>query len=549
MAMAEVRRVGVVGAGTMGAGIAQVAAAAGLPVRLYDVEEAFVRRGLDAVRASLERFVSRGRLAAEEAAATAERLAPTTDLADFGDVDFVVEAAPERLELKREVFGQLDRVCPPEAILASNTSSLSITELAAATGRPERVVGMHFFNPPVLMALVEVVRAAQSGPESVRATVELARRMGKTPVEVADTPGFIVNRVARPFYLEALRILGEGLADVPTIDRVLELGGFRMGPFRLMDLIGIDVNFAVTSSVYEQSFYDPRYRPHAIQEQMVRAERFGRKTGRGFYEYDGDAGGVDAATPGRGAAEGASQRYAATSGLAGLGPVAVTGEGEMARGLRELGRSAGLELVEQIGRAHLVVVAGSGPVEVRRLGVRDALRQAAEDAVVLAHCAPYTVTEVASFQRRTERVAGFGILGEPAEARLVEVAGGLNSGEAAVQVGLDFFDALGKEAVRVGDGPGMILLRVVSMLANEAAAALDDRVATAEDIDTAMKLGVNYPHGPLEWAERLGLDVVFQTIRTLQQDYGDDRYRPAVRLRRLVQAGRIGRESGGGFFG
>ena len=536
--MADIRRVGVVGAGTMGAGIAQVAASAGLAVRLYDVEEAFLQRGLDAVRASLERFVSRGRLSAEEAEAIVERLAPTTDLAHFADLDFVVEAAPERLELKRELFGQLDRICPPETILASNTSSLSITELAAAAARPERVVGMHFFNPPVLMALVEVVQAAQSAPESVRATTELARLMGKTPVEVSDTPGFIVNRVARPFYLEALRILGEGLADVPTIDRVLELGGFRMGPFRLMDLIGIDVNFAVTRSVYEQSFYDPRYRPHPIQEQMVRANRFGRKTGRGFYDYGADG---DAGTRGPGDAERVD--------VATPGPVAVTGESELATALRGLVRSAGLELSEQIGRARLVVVAGSGPVEVRRLGVRDALRQVGAGAIVLAHCAPYTVTEVASFQRRTERVAGFAILGDPAAARLVEVAGGLDTDEAAVRTGLDFFRALDKEPVRVGDGPGMILLRVVSMLANEAAAALDDRVATAEAVDTAMKLGVNYPHGPLEWADRLGLDVVFQTIRTLQQDYGDDRYRAAVRLRRLVQAGRIGRTSGRGLFG
>lgn len=547
--MAEVRRVGVIGAGTMGAGIAQVVAQAGLPVRLYDVQDAFVQRGLGAIRDSLDRLARRERLSAAEAEATLGRITPSTDLANLADVDFVVEAAPERLELKREVFASLDRVCRPEAILASNTSSLSITEIAAATTRPQRVVGMHFFNPPVLMALVEVARAAQSDPASVAATVELTRRIGKMPVEVADTPGFIVNRVARPFYLEGLRILGEGLADVATIDRVLELGGFRMGPFRLMDLVGIDVNFAVTSSIFEQSFYDARYRPHLIQQQLVRANRLGRKNGRGFYEY-GDGPSTPVSLSGGAPATGDSVDEPdplARWKRDGVGAAAVIGDGELAASLRTLIQSSDVQLTDDLARASVVLVAGLGPLEVRRLGVRDALRQAGQDALILAHCAPYPVTEIAAFQRPAERVVGFTLVGDPAEAGLVEVAGGLNTKDEPIERGLAFFRALGKEPVRVGDGPGMILLRVVSALANEAASALDDGVATAEGIDTAMKLGVNYPFGPLEWADRLGLDLVLQTMRALQQEYGD-RCRPAVRLRRLVQAGRLGCKSGGGFF-
>jgi 3-hydroxybutyryl-CoA dehydrogenase len=523
----------------MGASIAQVAASAGFEVRLYDIAEPMIERGLANIRDSLDRFVQRGRLDAVEADAALGRLATSVDLAAFEDVDFAIEAAPEDIELKERVVRQLDQVLAQSAIIASNTSSLSITELAASTERPELVVGMHFFNPPVLMDLVEVARAAQSAPETVRATLDLARRFGKTPVEVADTPGFIVNRIARPFYLEALRILGEGLADVPTIDGVLRQGGFKMGPFELMDLIGVDVNLAVTQSIYEQSYFEPRFRPHPLQRQMVRANRLGRKTGRGFYEYDPPVGGR------RSAADGPESAVSPAAGRRPPPePVAIAGEGALAVALRELAQEAGLAVTDNVPEAGLMVVAGLGPLEVRRLAIRTALEQAAEGALLLAHCAPHSVTEVTSTLKRPEVAAGFAIGGDPREAKMVEVAGGLRSSQEAVEAGLAFFTALGKEAVHVGDGPGMILARVVSMLANEAASALEDGVASAQDIDTAMKLGVAYPFGPLEWADRLGLDLVYQTVRTLQQDYGDDRYRPAVRLRRLAQAGGRFREGG-----
>lgn len=533
--MTEVRSVGVVGAGTMGVGIAQVAAMAGCEVRLYDVADDALQRALSGLSRTLDGLVGRGKLAASEAASVRARITPTLDLGTLGGVDFVIEAAPEDLATKQRLFAQLDQLCPERVVLASNTSSLSITELGAATRHPERVVGMHFFNPAPVLPLVEVARGARSDRACIETTLELARRFGKTPVEVADTPGFIVNRVARPFYLEALRLLGEGLADAPTIDRIMRLAGFRMGPFELMDLIGIDVNFAVTESLYRQSFQDPRFCPHPIQRQLVRAGCLGRKSGRGFYVYSEDGTPRDGPRP--------------TPPLdRPPEPIAVVGNGRLADALRTLTRDAGLALTERIEQAGLIVLPSQGLIEVRRLGLRDALRQSRDGVPILAHCAPYPVTEVAAFQRGVDRVVGFSIVGEPSAAPLMEVAGALNSSEAAVTAAMGYARALGKEPVRVGDGAGMVLLRLLSTLANEAALALDEGVATAEDIDRAMKLGVAYPHGPLEWADELGLDLVYQTLRALQQDYGPHRYPIAVRLRRLVQAGHTGRAGGRGFF-
>lgn len=281
-----IQTLGVVGAGTMGAGIAQVAASSGFEVILYDIGDEIVRGAIERIAGFVRRAVEKGRLTPEAAEAALNRLRPATDLGAMAAADAVIEAAPERLDLKRQVFEQLDVVCRPEAILATNTSTLSVTAIAAATTRPARVVGMHFFNPPVLMPLVEVVAGAQTSEATMATTVALAEAFGKVPVRTKDVPGFIVNRVARPFYLEGLRLLDEGVADHATIDRLIREGGnFRMGPFELMDLIGIDINYAASQSVYEAFFGEPRFRPHPLQRRQLESGNLGRKTGRGWYDY------------------------------------------------------------------------------------------------------------------------------------------------------------------------------------------------------------------------------------------------------------------------
>lgn len=279
--------IGILGSGTMGGGIAHGAAQSGFNVLLYDVSGDALQKAVKKIREDLTRSVEQSRLTQLQADNTLSNIHVHSTLNPLHRCDFIIEAAVEDLSVKRELFKRLDDVLPSHAILATNTSSLSITSLASATKRAPSVVGMHFFNPPLIMKLVEVVRGKQTSDETVLIVSELAEQLGKVPVLCKDTPGFIVNRVARPYYGEALRILGEGVASVEEIDRIVRLsGGFKMGPFELMDLIGIDVNYAVTKSLYEQYFHEPRFRPHLIQRQMVEAGTLGRKTKRGFYSYE-----------------------------------------------------------------------------------------------------------------------------------------------------------------------------------------------------------------------------------------------------------------------
>jgi 3-hydroxybutyryl-CoA dehydrogenase len=401
--------VGVIGAGTMGSGIAQLAARSGARTLLHDPIPEALARGLEKARDGLRKEAAKGRLTQEQAQGAGERLQTVDDLAAFAPCELVIEAVPERLELKHELYRQLSEIVGADCVLASNTSSLLITAIAAGASNPERVVGMHFFNPAPVMRLLEIVAGVESSTEALALATATGEAMGKTVIVAKDGPGFIVNRCNRPFGLEALRMLQEQIADIETIDRIVRLeGGFRMGPFELMDLVGIDTGFEISKSFFEQSFGEPRWRPSPITARYVAAGLHGRKTGRGYYDYS-----------------------------------------------------------------------------------RDPYRPPDPDP-------------------------------DP--------------------------DPPARAGAKAQPALGGVLERIVCQVVNECAFALGEGVGSAQDIDTGMTLGLNYPRGPLAWADEIGLDHVLAVLDGLWEEYREERYRSAPTLRRLVRAGRLGRASGAGFF-
>jgi 3-hydroxybutyryl-CoA dehydrogenase len=388
-------RIGVVGAGTMGAGIAQLGALGAYRVALHDAAPGAAEAGAARIAAALRKGAERDRWSEAEAEAAADRIETVAEQGQLAGCGLVIEAAPESLELKREIFRGLAEACGPEAVLATNTSSLRVGEISAPVPSPERVVGMHFFNPPPLMKLVEIVAADGSSEEALATATEVAGRMGRTPIRARDAPGFVANRLARPFSLESLRILGDGVAELETIDRVVRLGGgFRMGPFELLDLIGLDVNLEIARSFFAQGGEPERWRPSPIQEKLVAEGRFGRKSGRGYYDYE------------------------------------------------------------------------RRPPEKRE------------------------------------------------EPQLRVQAPTLDPGQLAA------IDPAAEE----------ILERLFAQIANEAAFAMEEEVASAEDMDTAMQLGFNWPLGPLGFAELIGWGRALELLERLEAEKGEA-YRPAPRLR------------------
>lgn len=495
-------RVLVIGAGAMGAGIAHVAAVAGHSVYLYDTRSEAVAAGLAGIAKDLRFLASKGKLSEVDAEAAIARVLPTTTLADAADAGLAIEAIVENLEIKQRLFKELEGLLAENAILATNTSSLSVTALASVLARPQQCAGMHFFNPAPRMKLVEIVSGLATAPAVAEILHATAKAWGKVAVHARSTPGFIVNRVARPYYGEALRVLGEGAADVPTLDAIMrEACGFPMGPFELMDLIGHDVNFAVSRSVCDAYFGDRRFTPSLIQQELIFAGRLGRKSGRGFYDYAADAvkGGAHAEPACTGAA---------TVTLVGDPGVAITlvdrlaQQGVSVERAPAQGASAWLE----IGEARLALSDG-----------RTATRRAVED-----HCPNLVLFDLCLDYAATPRMA----LARADQCDAVAYA---------LVVGT--LQQAGLTVSRIDDVAGMIALRTVAMLANEAADGVLAGIGSAPDVDTAMRFGTNYPKGPLVWADQLGIGFVFEVLANLREHYGEERYRSSPLLQRKNHSG------------
>ncbi|WP_371323692.1 3-hydroxyacyl-CoA dehydrogenase PaaH [Dechloromonas sp. ZY10] len=494
--------VAVVGTGAMGAGIAQVAAQAGHPVKLLDNRPGAAEKAVEGIRAQFAKMAEKGKLTVEAAAAAGARLQPVSELAELADCALVVEAIVENLEAKQKLYADLEVIVGADCIFGTNTSSISVTAIGAALKRPERLAGLHFFNPAPLMALVEIV----SGLATERAVAETlfatAAAWGKTPVHAKSTPGFIVNRVARPYYAEALRLAQEGAADYATIDACCrEAGGFRMGPFELMDMIGHDVNFAVTNSVWRAFYNDQRFLPSLLQQELVDAGFYGRKNGRGFYDYR----------------EGAAKPVAASEAAQPVpGKITICGTSTVANALAARLAAAGVAYTQQVSADGRVAEADGAVLYVT--DGRSATRRAAETGI--GNC---VLLDLALDYAKSTRLA---------------LAAATQAEMAAVNAAVGLLQAAGFQVSRFADVPGLAVMRTVAMLANEAADAVNQGVCSAAGADQAMRLGVNYPQGPLAWADQIGVAAVRDVLANLADSYGEDRYRISPLLHQAVFAGR-----------
>jgi 3-hydroxybutyryl-CoA dehydrogenase len=509
----------------MGAGIAQLACLAGARTLLHDPDPVALERGVNRIEQQLQRGAQRERWSEADAAQAVRRLETATALADFSPCELVIEAAPERLEIKRELFARLSGVVAEDCVLATNTSSLLVSALASAATHPERVVGMHFFNPPQLMRLLEVVAGVESSERAMAVARAAGQAMGKRVIDAVDGPGFIVNRCNRPFGLEALKLLQEQVATIGEIDRICRMGGgFRMGPFELMDLVGVDVGLDVSRSFYEQSFGEPRWRPSPITVKTVAAGRHGRKSGRGYYEYS-DSGEYRAPDPKPPRAGG------------GQGLVVIAGESQLAFELGDEAEEAGWQVATPMEAA-----GGQAPFLILDLTAGDEPEAPLQGAPQAICC---SAGSLAALDPGGSAV-GFHALPPLSASGLVELTRGPDSADSAVTAAERFFETLGKHTAWVGDAPGLVLGRIVCQVVNEAAFALGEGLGSAQDIDAGMVHGLNYPRGILAWADEIGLDHVLAVLDALSSERGEERYRAAPLLRRLGWSGRLGRATGEG---
>jgi 3-hydroxybutyryl-CoA dehydrogenase len=581
-------KVGVVGLGTMGAGIAEVFARNGLAVVAVEVDEPALDRGRAHVSGSTGRAVARGKLTEADQQALLDRISFTVSMDDLADVDLVVEAVPEHLDLKRSILAQLDKICHPEAILATNTSSLSVTEIAVATNRPGKVVGMHFFNPAPVMKLVEVVRSVVTEQDVVDDVEAFAKKLGKDDVTIGDRAGFIANALLFGYLNHAVSLYESRYASREDIDAAMRLGcGLPMGPLALCDLIGLDTAYEILDTMYKQG-RDRLHAPSPIFKQMITAGLLGRKSGRGFYSYDQPGSPVvvtDAHTP------------AENAEIVGARPVqrvGVVGSGTMATGIIEVFAKAGYDVVfvaRSTDKASKVIATVTRSLEkavqrgklaederdgalaritgtarlddladvqlvveavIEDLSVKQALFSNLDDI-----CAPGTVLatttsslpviECASATSRPGEVIGMHFFNPAAIMKLVEVVSTVATAPDVEATVLEVTRKIGKHAVRCGDRAGFIVNALLFPYLNDAIKMLEAHYATADDIDLAMKVGCGYPMGPFELLDVVGNDISLAIERELYLEFREPGFAPAPLLEQLVTAGRLGRKTGKGF--
>jgi 3-hydroxybutyryl-CoA dehydrogenase len=586
----DIAAVGVVGLGTMGAGIVEVFARHGLDVVAVEADETALDRGRAILTGSLGRAVNRGKLTADDRDALLRRIRFAVGLDQLADADLVLEAVPEQLGLKQRIFAELDRVCKPGAILATNTSSLSVTEISVATHRPNQVIGMHFFNPAPVMKLVEVVRTVVTAEEVVADVEALCARLGKTDVTISDRAGFIANALLFGYLNHAVRMYESKYASREDIDAAMRLGcGLPMGPLALMDLIGLDTAYEILDTMYRRGGRDRRHAPEPLIKQMVTAGLLGRKSGRGFYTYSGSGSPVvvaDEQTPVALEADAGPARPVATVGL--------VGSGTMAAGIVEVFAVAGYEVVSVARssessarlRAALTASLEKGVVRGRLSGSdRDAVLERITwsaaldevsdcDLVVEAVveelsvkkalfasldeiCKPGTVLatttsslpviECAVATHRPADVVGLHFFNPAPVMGLVEVVRTIRTGDEAVELATTVAGTLRKHPVVCADRAGFVVNALLFPYLNDAVKMLEANYSTADDIDDAMKLGCGYPMGPFELLDVVGLDVSLAIQRELYLQLREPGFAPAPLLEQLVTAGYLGRKVGRGF--
>lgn len=584
----EIERVAVIGLGTMGAGIVEVFARHGLTVVGVDASQEAVTRGRGFLESSTQRAADRGKMSADERDTLLGRVSFSADVAAVSDVDLVVEAVPERIELKRDIFAQLDAHARPDAILATNTSSLSVTDIATSTHDPTRVVGMHFFNPATVQKLVEVIRTVITRDDVVQAVTELARRLGKLPVAVGDRAGFIANALLLGYLNHAVSMYENKYASREDIDAAMTAGcGYPMGPLALLDLIGLDTSYAVLDTMYKEG-RDRLHAPSPLLKQMITAGMLGRKTGRGFYTYEKPGSGKvvpddHTPEPASNAAEGTSIERV---GVVGAGAMAVgiaqvlaeaglrvrlvarteqrraDAENDLAKGLHKgvqrgrlepsardeiLARVTTSARLDDLADCQVVIEAIAEDLVAKEAMFENLDEVCAPGTVLATTTASLPVVQCAAATKRPQDVVGMHFFAPPQDVDLVEVVSTVSTAPRTTATAVELCERIGKRAVRTADRSGFVVNTLLFPYLNDAVKMLETNYATATDIDAAMKFGCGLPQGPFEVLDSVGLDVALGVQRQLYLEFRERSLSPAPLLEHLVRAGYVGRKSGRGF--